>query len=273
MRIFIAAVLSLQLCVVLGKNICPDQTGYCHDDQTCCPGEEEYQCCPFVDAVCCSDKKHCCPANNTCNIQEGMCYDNAEASPSIPLGRKTEIFNLQTELKRASKIKTVQCDTEVYCDDGSSCCPLASGEYACCDYPAAVCCPDKLHCCPHGSVCDDSGFCVYGNNPISLYILKMIASVKHQKPKSVSKKMKSMEMTEASKIEIVPCDEKSFCLDGNTCCPLASGAYGCCKWPSAVCCPDKRSCCPHGSLCDGIGNCVSSGVLPDFLKQPIISLV
>ncbi|GFR33356.1 granulin [Trichonephila clavata] len=64
---------------------------------------------------------------------------------------------------------------------------------------------------------------------------------KTPKTQECVEKMKSMEMTEASKIEIVPCDEKSFCLDGNTCCPLASGAYGCCKWPSAVCCPDKRA--------------------------------
>ena len=44
------------------------------------------------------------------------------------------------------------------------------------------------------------------------------------------------------------------CPDGNTCCRLASGQWGCCPLPNAVCCSDGEHCCPHGYTCTS-GQC------------------
>ncbi|GFU48507.1 progranulin [Nephila pilipes] len=273
MRLLIAIILCLQLCDVLGIVVCPDFSGYCHDGSTCCMGVKAFECCHHIDAVCCSDKKHCCPANTTCMVEIGMCRDNDDAIVPFAFRRKTQSFLLKTQLKQASKIEKVQCDAQTYCEDGSSCCPSESGEYACCDYPSAVCCPDKRNCCPQGSVCDVSGYCLYHHeDALPSFFLKMITSMELKKKTGFAKSKitKSKEVTQASKIEIVPCDKESYCLDGNTCCPLSSGEYGCCDFPSAVCCPDKEHCCPQGSTCNDSGYCVRGGdVLPAFLQRSI----
>ncbi|GFU48503.1 hypothetical protein NPIL_45741 [Nephila pilipes] len=97
MRILIAAILSFQLCVVLGIVICPDRTGYCPDGSTCCMGVKAFECCHHIDAVCCSDKKHCCPANTTCIVEIGMCRDNDDAVVPFAFRRKTQSFQLKTQ--------------------------------------------------------------------------------------------------------------------------------------------------------------------------------
>ena len=43
------------------------------------------------------------------------------------------------------------------------------------------------------------------------------------------------------------------CPDGNTCCMLRSGDWGCCPLPHAVCCSDGLHCCPEGTTCDPSG--------------------
>lgn len=40
------------------------------------------------------------------------------------------------------------------------------------------------------------------------------------------------------------------CHDGQTCCALQEGGYGCCPMPDAVCCEDKVHCCPKDTTCD-----------------------
>uniref|UniRef100_A0A8B9E7K6 Granulins domain-containing protein n=1 Tax=Anser cygnoides TaxID=8845 RepID=A0A8B9E7K6_ANSCY len=58
-----------------------------------------------------------------------------------------------------------------------------------CPPPAqAVCCSDGQHCCPQGTTCD----------------------------------------LERSMFGDVKCDDEMSCPDGNTCCRLSSGAWGCC---------------------------------------------
>ena len=54
------------------------------------------------------------------------------------------------------------------CPDGTTCCPLGGGAYGCCPIPNAVCCSDKIHCCPSGYTCDVSaGTCMKGENLIN----------------------------------------------------------------------------------------------------------
>ena len=46
------------------------------------------------------------------------------------------------------------------------------------------------------------------------------------------------------------------CSDGETCCVLSSGLYGCCPLTNAVCCSDREHCCPNGYTCDvSTGTC------------------
>ena len=46
------------------------------------------------------------------------------------------------------------------CNDGQTCCALEDGGYGCCPMPDAVCCEDKIHCCPKDTTCDiEDGSC------------------------------------------------------------------------------------------------------------------
>ncbi len=124
------------------------------------------------------------------------------------------------------------------CPDGDTCCKLSSGQYGCCPLPSAVCCSDHLHCCPQGTTCDVSaGKCTsQGDNFESFPMLQKVSSPK------------------------IDCPGGGECPDGDTCCQLSSGQYGCCPLPSAVCCSDHLHCCPQGTTCDvSAGKCTSQG--------------
>merc|ERR1711874_920470 len=42
--------------------------------------------------------------------------------------------------------------------DFKTCCELQTGGYGCCPLgPDAVCCEDRVHCCPEGTECDVAG--------------------------------------------------------------------------------------------------------------------
>lgn len=71
-------------------------------------------------------------------------------------------------------------------------------------------------------------------------------------------------------------DGETHCTDGQTCCKLTSGEYGCCPYPNATCCSDGDHCCPGGYSCDlKAGTCenrATSESLPMLLKQPARAL-
>ena len=54
-------------------------------------------------------------------------------------------------------VKDEQCPDDNTCDDGETCCMMASGEYGCCGFEDAVCCDDGEHCCREGYECTDMG--------------------------------------------------------------------------------------------------------------------
>jgi len=63
------------------------------------------------------------------------------------------------------------------------------------------------------------------------------------------------------------------CADGETCCELQSGDYGCCPLPDAVCCSDHSHCCPHGYTCNIEENkCEKGNFIPWFTKKPALPL-
>uniref|UniRef100_A0A803WGA0 Granulins domain-containing protein n=1 Tax=Ficedula albicollis TaxID=59894 RepID=A0A803WGA0_FICAL len=86
-----------------------------------------------------------------------------------------------------------------------------------CLSPQAVCCSDGQHCCPQGTTCD------------------LVHST-------------------CTSLGGSACDEVTSCPDGNTCCRLSSGAWGCCPleqvW-GVPCCLLPR---PRGQLPAGGGH-------------------
>ncbi|XP_062385526.1 progranulin-like isoform X1 [Sardina pilchardus] len=64
----------------------------------------------------------------------------------------------------------------------------------------------------------------------------------------------------------VICPDGLECPEKNTCC-LTEGGYGCCIYPSAVCCSDQVHCCPAGYHCsEAVQSCVKDS-LP-WLRLP-----
>jgi hypothetical protein len=53
---------------------CGETEEYCNESQTCClVSEDDYGCCPYPKATCCSDKEHCCPGGYECNLIKMSC--------------------------------------------------------------------------------------------------------------------------------------------------------------------------------------------------------
>uniref|UniRef100_A0AAZ3P7G7 Granulins domain-containing protein n=1 Tax=Oncorhynchus tshawytscha TaxID=74940 RepID=A0AAZ3P7G7_ONCTS len=152
---------------------------------------------------CCEDKMHCCPESTKCDLAH---------SKSV-VGR------------------AVTCPGgKSLCPDGTTCCLLASGDFGCCPYPEAVCCFDKLHCCPGNTTCDlEHEMCTSPNTQTPL--AKKIPAIPND-------------------VNAVPCNDSVACADGSTCCKSLDGEWVCCPLPKAVCCDDHLHCCPHGTICN-----------------------
>lgn len=82
----------------------------------------------------------------------------------------------------------------------------------------------------------------------------------HCEFKSFSNHAYMFPLTEVEVVDRIKCANPDFtCDEGQTCCRLYDGNYGCCPYESAQCCADGRHCCPHGTTCDvQQGRCVSS---------------
>ncbi|PFX28352.1 Granulin [Stylophora pistillata] len=228
--------------------VCPGGQSECPDGNTCCKlSSGQYGCCPYPNAVCCSDREHCCPSGYTCDVSAGTC---TQGSSSI------EMFQKMPAMKRESAASYVVCpDGESECPDGTTCCKLSTGQYGCCPLPNAVCCSDGVHCCPNGYTCDVSaGTCTQGSSSIPM--VQKLAALMREKNGS----------------NVVCPDGQSECPDGNTCCKLSSGQYGCCPYPNAVCCSDGEHCCPNGYTCDvSAGTCTQgSSSMPMVQRLPAL---
>lgn len=117
----------------------------------------------------------------------------------------------------------------------------------CCPLNDAVCCKDG-ECCPYAFTCDPSSSpeCQNGTHAVP--------------------SMKSSSVIQTGSV-ICP-DQESECADGQTCCKLDSGEYGCCPLPDAVCCSDGKHCCPHGSTCQlAVQKCKSENGFVDLFEK------
>ncbi|KAH7935437.1 hypothetical protein HPB52_007459 [Rhipicephalus sanguineus] len=212
---------------------CPD--GHkCLSGHTCCPvSSTRYGCCPLPDAVCCDDDKHCCPAGYTCNEGSGTCELGRH---SVPMVQRVAAF-VDAALIQAAMRDEI-CPDGNECDDDQTCCQLRSGAYGCCPYNHAVCCDDKVHCCPEGYKCDtQASRCLSGNlaSPISRIIQKRIS--------------RPMNRILVHEVKTTCPDHQSLCPDKTTCCK-SNNTYSCCPFSEATCCPDGIHCCPKGYECD-----------------------
>ncbi|XP_075924861.1 progranulin isoform X2 [Petromyzon marinus] len=202
---------------------CDDLVG-CPDGNTCCktPGGD-WACCPLVKAVCCDDHEHCCPQGTTCNLPAQTCD---QGTLSLPWSTKTPA------LRVAGEPNVVICDDQSSCPDGNTCCKTPGGDWACCPLVKAVCCDDHEHCCPQGTTCN------------------LPAQTCDQGTLSLPWSTKTPALRVAGEPNVVICDDQSSCPDGNTCCKMPSGDWGCCPLPKAVCCDDHQHCCPEGTTCN-----------------------
>ena len=156
----------------------------------------------------------------------------------------------------------IDCSDHMACRDDQTCCKLVDGSYGCCPFAHAVCCSDKVHCCPANKWCDTKhGKCI---DPTMVF------------QKSLSSYVTSE--SSGSGLGLI-CADKSECSDKSTCCMLKGGKYGCCPFERAVCCGDGLHCCPNGYACTKQGTCVASSdvyttILPRIvpMKKKVIAV-
>ncbi|XP_020773799.1 granulin b isoform X2 [Boleophthalmus pectinirostris] len=232
----------------VGAITCPGGRSSCPDDYTCCLlPTGDYGCCPYPNAMCCSDHVHCCPSNTICDLEKQMCRSGDTQMPLLK--------------KIAATPNDVQCPDKIStCPDETTCCKMTSGDYGCCPMVDAVCCSDHIHCCPSGTECDlVHSMCISSTTNTSM-VNKIPA-------------LKKEPATLQSEMENVACNGSVVCQDGNTCCKLLTGAWACCPLAEAVCCKDHLHCCPHGTVCNlKASTCDSpsgSLVMPLFGKTPV----
>ncbi|NWW60605.1 GRN protein, partial [Ifrita kowaldi] len=181
---------------------CPDGQSECPDDATCCvTSSGAWGCCPMPQASCCADKVHCCPHATVCDLTHGRCVSPA-GDTDVPLSTAFPAWKRQPPAPVA--LRQVLCpDGRSVCPDGATCCQLSPTQYGCCPLQNAVCCSDGQHCCPQGTTCDlIHSTCTSLGGSAPLAALPTARDVK--------------------------CDEETSCPNGNTCCRLSSGAWGCC---------------------------------------------
>ena len=250
--------------------VCPDKKHACPTGNTCCMlADQSYGCCPLPNATCCIDRKYCCPAGSKCLAgKPGFCIRGSQVFPSLRKTRakvimkktkKTSIAdNISAKsdanrivknmdwLKKGPSVSSVMCpDGQSECMDGQTCCPMDGGKYGCCPIADANCCSDHVHCCPPEFKCDLFKQECVGKRGLRIRWINTIPP--HESSTSNRKGL-------PSHTDIMCPDGHSECKSGQTCCKLASGNYGCCPIPKAVCCTDGKHCCPEGTTCD-----VSSG--------------
>ncbi|CAF4602157.1 unnamed protein product [Rotaria socialis] len=129
---------------IVQEQICPDEKTICSLNSTCCPNKNEqiisYSCCPYSNGTCCgSNGSFCCPYKYICDEKQLTCQLN-----------KTIHIDNQFLNKCGS--------SNFVCQFNQTCCKTSQStydQYACCDFPHAVCCDDGQHCCPMGAFCDN----------------------------------------------------------------------------------------------------------------------
>jgi len=150
------AVVWLLMAAEAQAKMCKGGKVKCSDSQTCCRAQVAagYACCPYQNATCCADKLHCCPQNTECDSAHRRCVPSPSSVPWTSISD-------QAQLEEENEISSKTCPGGTQsCPDSYTCCAMISGGWGCCPMDGAVCCADKIHCCPRGTTCDTaSGRC------------------------------------------------------------------------------------------------------------------
>ncbi|XP_010559745.1 PREDICTED: transmembrane protein 98 [Haliaeetus leucocephalus] len=260
-----------------GKDVQCDKERSCPDGNTCCRlSSGTWGCCPLEEAVCCPDHVHCCPQGYTCDPVGGSCLQEGggrlpwvQKTPALTRGKDVRcdeerscpdgntccrlssgawgccpleegIWRSLTPFPLSAAPRAVPCpDGRSECPDDATCCMTTNGTWGCCPMPQASCCADKVHCCPHTTICDLAhGRCLSPTGDGDIPLGTAFPAWKRQPPAPVALH------------EVLCPDGHSACPDGATCCQLSSAQYGCCPLQNAVCCSDGQHCCPQGTVCD-----------------------
>lgn len=245
---------------------CPDPKFSCQEGQTCCPlPDAEFGCCPLDNAVCCSDGIHCCPENTKCDLEKQAClHENIFGQilyQSLTANREAAASTTTLE----SNIDDVICpDKEFTCREGQTCCALNEGGYGCCPMPDAVCCDDKIHCCPKDTTCDvESGACVSNwglpwlNQKWTVPEVIKVTALDDFMGLDVVRFENSTLLDGDCGTDHVECNTPDgltswCCPEDYSCCPTK--IYGCCPYTGSTCCADGLNCCYAGMECTDPGS-------------------
>ncbi|RXG69690.1 Granulin, partial [Armadillidium vulgare] len=133
---------------------CPYGLGQCCEEKN-----GTFGCCPFVEAVCCSDS-HCCPKGTTCDVEKGECIGQALSIPfhwmldlsdpevysagvfkpqklrkQLPGNKVAEVKNEVKGIEESSKIdEDMLCPDASHCGSNNTCCMTNPLKYGCCPY-------------------------------------------------------------------------------------------------------------------------------------------
>jgi len=80
-----------------------------------------------LQAVCCSDKEHCCPSGYTCDVSAGTCTQHSHSVSWNAVA--------VSHWDRPSSDDVVCPGGKAECPDGDTCCQMTSGQYGCCPFP------------------------------------------------------------------------------------------------------------------------------------------
>jgi hypothetical protein len=226
---------------------CPDST-CCKGGKSCCSlSDGSFGCCPYKNAVCCTDGAGCCQAGQKCDTVNMECVS--------PDGERVEMAGTPRNTPQRSEASIVRCDDDKACDYPGTC----SGDSRCCPFNRAVFCPDKITCCPEGYGCGEEGTCKSPKDEIPRKLTRAAKQLPsaEQKAKAGQVACKESEKT---------CDNGKCCPRGTKCCPdpLDPNKSHCCSYASGNCC--DNGCCAAGHKCNNeLDKCELAGEGYPFL--------
>lgn len=183
-------------------------------------------------------------------------------SPFYVLVALTTVITLSNafSLKSLINVTDIVCPDKGQCKDGQTCCQMSGGDYGCCPYNDAVCCPDKETCCPHLTTCSE-GRCLSRQTVLTLSQPKVVERRAMKIPsKGETKSVASLILAqEVSKNDNVICPDPHWqCPLDLTCCRTPLGVWTCCLYANGNCCPDGLHCCPPGRICNSSSTACNS---------------